>query len=181
MAVAYFSPNNPNQQVAEFLDTLATITHGWEEDTIILGDFNARHTAFGDTMDSARGNVLRAQIELHRLVVQEPVVGKFTSFKNGGAGIPDLVITAGVNTHGLTVHEKETLGGSDHRPLTFAIDAQTVVGRHIERWHVRKLAEQKTQERSTYKRCGRKYGKVSTSWLKFSSQHWRRPPTDKLN
>jgi hypothetical protein len=141
VAVGYFSPALPNRTVTKFIDTVAAITNGWEEDTIILGDFNARHTAFGDSINSTRGRALLEHITNHRLSVQETTIGKYTSFKGDGKGIPDLVITAGPQITQFTAHEHETLGGSDHRPLTFEIESQIMVNREFTRWNVRKLAE----------------------------------------
>src|SRR5205807_452322 len=56
--------------------------------------------------------------------------------------ITDLVMTNGIQPEELTVHEDLSLGGSDHRPLTFSIGAAIHSGWQFVRWNIRKLIAQ---------------------------------------
>jgi hypothetical protein len=147
VAVGYFSPGIDNNCIPTFIDKVAELSNNWEEPTILMGDFNARHRAFQDTTTTGRGTILHGQILEHHLEVQEPIQGKFTSYKEGGRGIPDLLITNGTRPREFIVHEGESLGGSDHRPLTFIFESEVPAEIPIDRWDVRKLAKKEVRER----------------------------------
>lgn len=145
VAVGYFPPTLPHEKLTEFLDKVEELTNGLEGEVIVLGDFNARHTSFGDHCSNTRGTVLYNYLEESLLFQENPEVGKWTSFSGTGRGIPDLVLSTRVGIRKLTVHETNNLGGSDHRPLTFEVDTQIEVERNISRWNVRKLADLKVR------------------------------------
>ena len=140
LAAAYFSPATDNRKITAFLDKMAEISQQWQEDIVMMGDYNARHTAFGDTMNSTRGTLMLDLITQHGLTVLAPTQGRFTSFHGMGCGIPDMVLSNTDMAKDLIIHEDEDLGGSDHRPLSFTIVTPEPSNRQFERWNVRKLA-----------------------------------------
>ena len=91
-------------------------------DTVIVGDFNA-HGLQDDLVNYPRGGFVKKQMGkvIERVVPRE---GKWTTFNlQGGKGINDHVFVALGNPMevDVVVHEKESLGGSDHRLLTVTV------------------------------------------------------------
>lgn len=147
-SIGYFSPGTHDDAFLEYLDHSEEYAEG--SPLICLGDFNARiGDMVGDHATNARGEKLRGWIQDHDMQVVKPVQGTFTTFnvQNGGTGMPDLVLASGnVAPRQLVAHENQSLGGSDHRPLTFEIDSNRPE-RTFDRWHVRKFLEPGVRER----------------------------------
>ena len=119
--IAYIPPSASHNVLISFLDKTQHLANG--RPMVILGDFNARSQRLsGDHTTNARGSKLQDYISESPLVVQTPVQGQFTTFTQNGSGITDLLITYNIQTFNYTVHEEDSLGGSDHRPLTFDIN-----------------------------------------------------------
>jgi hypothetical protein len=143
LCVGYFAPSAPHENIQQFLDRALDLAN--EKPCYIVGDFNARMPAVtGDHSSNPRGQYLEELIQemMPELTVEEPTEGKYTTFSYSGEGmgITDLLITLNVTaTTGLTVHEDEDLGGSDHRLLTFSVDQYTPPERSFSRWDVRNL------------------------------------------
>ena len=148
-AVGYFPPSLENGKPVEFMNKVDEIAEGGE--CIIVGDLNARcGPATGDHAFNARGHVLLNRLAESTLYICEPEEGKRTTFarsfqSQGGWGITDLVLSNGVPIQEYKVWETETLGGSDHRPLTFEINLAPVE-KSFERINIRKLQEELIQE-----------------------------------
>jgi len=141
-AFGYFPPSMIDRAVTDFFEKALELADG--NRLIICGDLNARvGTVSGDHATNPRGNLVRRWVEENGLEIEKPVEGEFTSFNvhMGGFGMPDLVITAnGASTRQLTAHENESLGGSDHRPLSWEIDGSPPA-RRFTRWNIRRLKE----------------------------------------
>jgi hypothetical protein len=125
-AVCYFAPSKEfTKDFTELMESSQKHSDNWSFPVTIVGDFNARHKFTGDHVNSKRG------LELYKLLLEYPLnycfpfTGKFTTINStGGKGITDLILTSQINADfnkTITVHEQESLGGSDHRPLTFSI------------------------------------------------------------
>ncbi|KAJ3338415.1 hypothetical protein HDU83_008171, partial [Entophlyctis luteolus] len=146
IVVAYIPPSAPDGIVDDVIQQASTLSNGFELRCIIVGDLNARiGDATGDTATNTRGTVLLQALATTPLRVQKPTTGKWTSFSNGGHGIPDIVL-ANFPVSNFVVHESESLGGSDHRPLTFDVPTEPLPPKTFERWNIRRLARATTQE-----------------------------------
>lgn len=146
LAVGYFPPSLQDAAVIAAIETVLEFAGGI--DCIFMGDFNARMGAFsGDRIMTTRGRQLFNFLAESPITFWKPEVGRFTSYGNGGAGVTDLVLTSGIRPLELTIHEGNSLGGSDHRPLTFSVNTRAPPPRAFERWNVRKLADPEVQER----------------------------------
>ena len=142
----YLSPSQPNSKLTEILDKAADLSDNFSKRCVVLGDLNARLAELGDSITNTRGRFLRDELDNYPLEIQLPMEGKWTTFAGGGCGITDLVL-ANFNIQSIVVHEKESLGGSDHRPLTFTLEVDDLVeDRNFKRWNVRKLAKAVYQE-----------------------------------
>lgn len=121
------------------------------ENTVIVGDFNA-HGLQDDTVNYPRGGFLKKRIGqvVERVTPKE---GKWTTFNlQGGKGINDHVFVALGNPMevDVVVHEKESLGGSDHRLLTVTVplDKPMEIPIVTRRWNLKGIekAKEKIQE-----------------------------------
>ena len=83
------------------------------------------------------------------LNLHEFEVGRYTTYSGGGMGVTDLVIFNFVDIRNLQVHETETRGGSDHRPVTFETPDCIPLDKDFSRWNVRKLADPATRTQYT--------------------------------
>jgi hypothetical protein len=149
--LGYFSPDSMEAEAKMYsmLEQTSLFANGGP--SIALGDFNARMgEVSGDTTMNPRGRRLASYLEENggEYSLQIPESGRFTSFgSNGGMGVTDIVLCGGgVVCRSFVVHEQETLGGSDHRPLTFEVpDADE--GMHFDeerkfvRYNVRRFLE----------------------------------------
>lgn len=105
-----------------------------------MGEFNARMAAItGDHVTNQRGTAFSALLDDSLFKFCQPTLGKFTTVTNGGRGITDLVLTSDAIIKNLVIHELESLGGSDHRPLIFQHGNFCLPEREFQRWNVRKF------------------------------------------
>jgi hypothetical protein len=142
VAAGYFPPSMCDEEFLDFFDKAGEFCQEYTESILLVGDFNARLGRFlRDHQTNSRGRALLRKLEELPLHIIEPTQGRYTTMKNGGKGITDLVMTNDIPVANLIIHEDESLGGSDHRPLTFATpDPQDFQKKAFERWNVRKLA-----------------------------------------
>jgi exonuclease III len=110
LIISYYNP--PSEKVsAELLFYLTQFDHA-----IILGEFNARHTDFGDTMTNANGRILmgsQASMPLCRLHNTSP-----TLLSHKGCSITDhIIITERFGPFINTSSHIDTTVTSDHLPL----------------------------------------------------------------
>ncbi len=146
LAVGYFPPTEAfTSKMSTFLDKARQVA--MDRPLIVMGDLNARSRSLSnDRVDNRRGRVLRSYIEDQeggsQLQVETPIQGKWTSFgPNGGSGVTDIVLSSGIEISNMTVWEQTSLGGSDHRPITFEINLQLPAPRQFSRWNIRKFID----------------------------------------
>jgi hypothetical protein len=143
-----------------FFEKAGEFSQDFTEPILLLGDLNARCGAFtGDHSFTPQGRWLMEKLEQIPVYIVPPNQGKYTTLSGGGRGITDHVLTNDVPVSEYIVHEDESLGGSDHRPLTFVVpDPADFQKKAFERWNVRKLADPEIKERFTTslnRSCGR--------------------------
>lgn len=145
IGIGYFPPSpepEMTNRMTDFLDKTIDLADG--KPCIMLGDFNARMIIAGDHTTNRRGQTLQDWLEKEEnfeVELQLPIQGRYTSFSRSGTGcgVTDLVIMRGLTAGNLIIHEEESLGGSDHRPVTFEISTELPPTRSFSRWNVRKL------------------------------------------
>lgn len=137
---AYVPPAASNTIINALLDAAEQYSEGLSLRCMVVGDLNARMgNVTGDSTSNPRGIFLKEALNNSALRIQSPVLGKWTTFQGGGRGIPDILL-ANFPVVDLTVHEQESLGGSDHRPLTFSIPLDIEPkDRQFLRWNIRRL------------------------------------------
>jgi hypothetical protein len=149
-AVGYFAPSVADQLLFDFLDLVQGMSQEYTEEVIVLGDFNSRlGIVSGDHAVNPRGTKLLNYMLEKPWQLPTPEVGKYTSFSlsNGGKGITDLVFTLNRDLVGYTVHEDNSLGGSDHRLITFHVQVNILeVGKQFDRINIRRLADREYRE-----------------------------------
>ena len=144
----YVSPSQPEEKLTQILTKAEELSAGFTKNCVVFGDLNARMgEVTGDSMTNSRGRRLLGELENTPLTVQQPNQGKWTTFAGAGCGVTDVVL-ANFEVSDLTVHEHNSLGGSDHRPVTFRLNVEAPAhsGRSFERWNVRKLVHQPVKE-----------------------------------
>ena len=121
IAVCYFPPSCVfKRHLLELLKELESISENWNLNVTLVGDFNARSKWSGDHLNTTRGNELKTILDDFPLEFLKPLTGKFTTANTmGGKGITDLLFSTHGSCFNYHVHEKKSLGGSDHRPLTW--------------------------------------------------------------
>lgn len=144
----YLPPSLPNSVIHLAMDVAEEGNTG---KSILLGDFNARMgEVTGDNKWCQRGRLFETAIANSGFNLVQPTRGRFTSFgQNAGAGVVDLVLTNGPIANNLVVHETESLGGSDHRPVTFHVDIPAPPYREFSRWNIRAFDRQEVRDRYT--------------------------------
>lgn len=149
MACCYFPPSMDNVEFINTLQEIMEITQDGE--TIICGDLNARvGDITNDSKYNTRGTKLKHFLEDSNFHIINPnqnnSSAKFTSFSFWGAGITDLIITNSEKIEGLSIHENQSLGGSDHRPITFQMNIkETVKSKEFARWNLKRFLNEETQ------------------------------------
>ena len=138
---AYLPPTSiPDSCIVDLVNLADELILNGATRVVAAGDFNARSEELtGDHDSSPRGHMLEEALEGSELRVQLPVAGKWTSITSG-VGIPDMVM-AYFPIADLVLHEHADCGGSDHRPLTFSVDADDPPPPPPSRWAVAKLQE----------------------------------------
>ena len=144
---AYLPPSLDNTCLDRILALAEEYADEGRKSCVVVGDLNARSEALaGDHSSNQRGKHLEGLLHESTFFVQQPVRGKWTSFNRGGYGIPDLVI-ANFKVEEMEVHEDNTCGGSDHRPITISIPDNPPRIKHFVRWNVRRLGKDHVVER----------------------------------
>ena len=140
------SPPELEQKLYDLIDLSLIYADGGP--CVIMGDFNARMgETSGDHTYNRRGRILADYLATNQhLALQIPDQGLYTSFgggSNAGCGVTDIVICGGgISVSDFVVHEDNTLGGSDHRPLVFSVPIPVATddeARTFERYNVRKF------------------------------------------
>ena len=147
IACVYSAPSDNDNKILELVTQAQEIADDTE--LLVIGDFNARLGNFsGDHQLNRRGRILLQHLQESNLLYLRPETGLYTSFNGLGRGIPDLVLTNNPDSLSeLTVHESNSLGGSDHRLITFVLHTPQSINeqRVIERPDIRKLMRQHKQ------------------------------------
>lgn len=145
LGVGYFPPSLDDAVVFAAIDKVLEVADG--QDCILMGDFNARMGQFsGDTAVNTRGTRFINYLAESAISLWRSEEGRFTSISShGGRGVTELVLSNGIEPIEIKVHEENSLGGSDHRPVTFTINTAAARPRAFERWNVRKLADRAVQ------------------------------------
>ncbi|KAJ3376396.1 hypothetical protein HDU80_004090, partial [Chytriomyces hyalinus] len=144
---AYIPPSADNRILGDMLQKAETLSDGFTLRCLLVGDLNARMMDAGDSVTNARGTYLQQELANSGLALQIPESGKWTSWSGGGRGIPDVILSS-FPVLDLTVHERESLGGSDHRPMTFSVPLEVdPAPKSFARWNVRRLTTAKYHQR----------------------------------
>jgi hypothetical protein len=121
----YFAPSEAFSDIELFLETLEQSSKVWQEDVIMVADFNARHSiSTGDHASNERGPKFFEVVSKYPLVLENASKGFYTTYTSNGKGRTDLLFSATGNKHTISdfiVHD-DNLNGSDHWPLTWSID-----------------------------------------------------------
>ena len=138
---SYMTPALPHTQIQELIQLAEQLSQEGARRCVIAGDLNAHSRLLTEDHDTnTRGFLLEEALADSEFQVQRPIKGKWTSFANAGHSIPDMVI-ANFPIEDLVVHENESLGGSDHRPLTFTVPTEDPMEKLVDRWNIRRLAK----------------------------------------
>jgi Reverse transcriptase (RNA-dependent DNA polymerase)/Endonuclease-reverse transcriptase len=121
LALCYFPPNSAHDNPCyEFIQKIAR-EYGDAPNVVLLGDFNGRSTAVGDTLTNTRGRRMLELLDDSPLQYCFPVDGRFSTATPNGQGRPDHVFTNAVGyMEDLRILETAS-SPSDHCPITFSI------------------------------------------------------------
>ena len=147
IGIGYFPPRlEMDAKFESFCERMARLSE--ERQSIMLGDFNARMgEVAGDHGINTRGRRFVDWLNENEAAQrQEPGVGRYTSYSHGGRGITEHIIAFNTGVTNLKVHERDPLGGSDHRPLTFDWGDAAVPGVEFIRWNIRLLDKEEVRE-----------------------------------
>jgi hypothetical protein len=89
--------------------------------TIIAGDLNGRHPAFGGEDEDVRGRQIIDLVEAANLVVENDRDSIPTFETANGRSWIDITLSRDARVEGWAVREEETL--SDHRSISFSVDS----------------------------------------------------------
>ncbi|GFW03119.1 probable RNA-directed DNA polymerase from transposon X-element [Trichonephila clavipes] len=106
----YIPPNNNNRTLPQTIDTV--MNQGFSS-TIIMGDFNAKHSSWGCDVDSQRGIRLNTHIERSGYRILAPP----TPTRYGHNSTSDFAITQNADWPCVVTSRSEL--SSDHNPVTF--------------------------------------------------------------
>lgn len=140
LTVCYLSPSLPNDCFEVMLER--TLEYAGDSPAYIFGDFNARMKDISrDTVWNSRGKALSSYLDESNLLLWNADFGRFTTFNptNLGRGVTDIVLSNGPKPANIIIFEEESLGGSDHHPITFEIQAESLRNKCFDRWNIRKL------------------------------------------
>lgn len=148
--VAYLPPSAPDTKLAHVLDKCQEIAGN--RPFFAFGDFNARTRQANDHNSNQRGHLLDDYLLENPVFLWPAESGRYSSFspRGDGCGVPDLVLSNGEEPRLVTIHEKYSLGGSDHRPVTFditCISLDLAETRDFNRFNIRRLHEPDILER----------------------------------
>jgi hypothetical protein len=121
----YFAPSEPFSDIEIFLESIEEESNTWQEDVIIVADFNARHSqSTGDHGNNPRGPKFFELISKYPIKLEHATDGLYTTNNSCGQGITDLLFSASENKNTISdfkIH-RDNLNGSDHWPLTWSVD-----------------------------------------------------------
>ncbi|XP_026746967.1 uncharacterized protein LOC113508210 [Trichoplusia ni] len=128
----YFSPNKSLADFEGFLVELGAVVNRYHpRPVLVLGDHNAKSSAWGSPVTDSRGEVLEEWAVTTGLVVLNRG-SEYTCVRQRGGSIVDVSFAspsvAGRVRDWRVAAEVETL--SDHRYIRFDVSAQTANGRH---------------------------------------------------
>jgi hypothetical protein len=152
IGIGYFPPSLEDSRVFEALETMTSLAEREAKELIICGDLNARcGVATGDHTSNMRGQMLLRHLLEAEINILTPIEGRRTSFARSfqgqaGWGVTDLVLTNSFRVGDLRIFENETLGGSDHRPLVWDVDAVNLPEKEFSRLNIKKLRTGENQE-----------------------------------
>lgn len=139
IAHCYYPPSLDDDSVINSLEEILSKTGN---DCIIVGDLNARiGSLVGDTSTNRRGSKLLSFLADTVLSVIPSSNLVPTSYSYGGSGVPDLVLGTGQSID-VEIIERETLGGSDHRPMILTIHDTSLNYTGFTRWNIRRLQDE---------------------------------------
>ena len=144
---AYFSPTVNVSEITDMLDYVCTHEDVDLERLLFVGDFNARMGVqlTGDSRTNGRYTFFRDNVlKGYHLRLVRPAVGKWTNVSASGKGITDLLLRYASDSSyvvsDLTVHETNSLDGSDHRPMSWSVPIhREYIMPTIERWNIGRL------------------------------------------
>ncbi|GFW35941.1 probable RNA-directed DNA polymerase from transposon X-element [Trichonephila clavipes] len=108
----YIPPSNSNHTLPQTIDTL--MNQGFSS-TIIMGDFNAKHSSWGCDVDIPRGVRLKTHIERSGYRILAPPTP--TRYGYNSASTLDFAITQNADWPCIVTSRSEL--SSDHNPVTF--------------------------------------------------------------
>ncbi|XP_058984266.1 uncharacterized protein LOC131805046 [Musca domestica] len=100
-------------------------------DVLICGDFNARHSCYGDSFDSHRGNIVKSFFDSSNFYT--PYNGNFT-FKKRSTDTTGSVLDLSFTNTTLTTSWKVqpfTIGGSHHYPIVINIGISNITNQRF--------------------------------------------------
>ena len=136
----YFAPSDSFSDIELFLESIEKESNTWQEDVIIVADFNARHSlSTGDHANNSRGSKFFELISRYPVQLERALVGLYTTNNATGQGITDLLFSASANKYTISdfIIHQDNLNGSDHWPLTWSVDVE--IKSLPTRWNFRKL------------------------------------------
>lgn len=150
LAVGYFPPSLSDSsfkaRIVDLLETLRSMSNDWQKPVFVVGDFNARHSSFGDHSTLKRGTDLYQLLQDFPVTHCKPETTQFTTrTSTGGKGITDLLLSSHPQmVESLVVFENESLGGSDHRPIlwTFSSQARHQTNDKRQRWNLHRFIKE---------------------------------------
>ena len=105
----YFAPSEPFSDIELFLETLEESSNVWQEDVIMVADFNARHSiSTGDHASNERGPKFFDLNSKYPLKLENAIKGFYTTNTSSGKGRTDLLFSAVGNKHTISdfvIHE----------------------------------------------------------------------------
>jgi hypothetical protein len=139
IACIYSPPSEQDHNILKLISKATEIANGRE--LIVLGDYNARLGVFnGDHYINSRGRLLLDFLQDSDLIYQHPHYGRYTSFSGSGRGIPDHIISSTDAISNIHIRETNSMGGSDHRLITFDLEIAIVnESREFTRPRIRQL------------------------------------------
>jgi hypothetical protein len=145
--VAYLSPSTADAKLSLFLDKCQEIAG--DRRFFAFGDFNARTKLANDHAENPRGLLLQDYLLENPVFLWPAEEGRYSSFSTRGDGraVPDLLLSNGDEPREVIIHERNSLGGSDHRPITFIVTDPLICTREFSRWDIRKLSQPAVLER----------------------------------
>lgn len=136
----YFAPSDSFSDIELFLESIEKESNTWQEDVIIVADFNARHSlSTGDHANNSRGSKFFELISRYPVQLERALVGLYTTNNATGQGITDLLFSASANKYTISdfIIHQDNLNGSDHWPLTWSVDVE--IKSLPTSWNFRKL------------------------------------------